>query len=86
MRMRINKTGHKDATAGVESWFIGVGGFEFSRRANGDNFFIVHNDCAVFDDAKRAEGMSALGSADEGEELGGGVDEHRETRELEIGD
>jgi hypothetical protein len=69
--MRINKTGHEHASAGVESRFVGIGGFEFGGGSDSDNRFIAHDNRAVFDDAKRAKGVSALGSADEGEELGG---------------
>ena len=76
MRVRVDKAGHENATARVESGFIGIGVFEFSGGADRDDLFIAHNDRAVFDDAKRAEGMSALRAACEGEELGGGVDEH----------
>jgi len=86
MRMRVDKARQEDAPACVESRFIGIGGFEFSRGADRDNRFIPDNNRAIFDNAKRAEDVSALGTAFEGEELGGGVDEHGRFQRVEIGE
>ena len=63
MRVRVHKARHEDAIARVESRFVGIGGFEFSRRADRDDLFIAHHDCTVFDDAKRAEGLAPLRAA-----------------------
>ena len=76
VRVRVDKTRHQDAVACIESRFVRIGSLEFRRRADRDDLFVAYDDCAVFDDAKRAEGMSALRTACQGEELGGGVDEH----------
>lgn len=76
MRVRVNKAWHEDASAGVECRLVGIGGFEFSSGPDRDDGFIMHYDRAVFDDAERAEGVSALRTALQGEELGGGVDKH----------
>ena len=85
MRVRIDKAGHEHAAARIEGRFVGIGGFEFSRGADRDDRFIADNDRAVFDDAERAEGVSALGTAFEGEKLGGGVDEHGRFQRVESG-
>jgi len=76
VRMRVYEARHENAAACVEGWFTRIGGFEFRRRAGRDDPFIAHNDRAIFDDSEGAEAMSALGAALQGEELGGGVDEH----------
>jgi hypothetical protein len=76
MRVRVDKPGHDDAAPRIEGRFVGIGGAEFGGRADRDDLFIAHDDRAVFDDTKRSKGMTALRSAFEGEELGGGVDEH----------
>ena len=76
VRVRVDKARHDDTAVGIERRLVGIRGFEFSSSADRDNFFVAEDDRAVFDDTKRAEGMSALRSACEGEELGGGVDEH----------
>jgi hypothetical protein len=55
---------------------VRIRGFQLSRGTHRDDLFIAHDDSAIFDDAERADGLPALGSAGEGEELGGGVDEH----------
>jgi hypothetical protein len=47
----------------VESRFVWVISAEFSRCADRDDSFIADDNRAIFDDAKRAEGMSALRSA-----------------------
>jgi hypothetical protein len=74
--VRVYKARHEHASVRVESRLVGIGSFEFRRSANRDDSFISNHDRAVFDDAKCAEGMSALRAACESEELGGGVDEH----------
>ena len=76
MCVRIHKARHEDAIARVESRFVRIGDFEFSRRADRNDLLIAHHDRAVFDDAKRAESFAPLRSVGECEELGGGVDEH----------
>lgn len=78
VRVRVHEAGHQHASARVEGRLIGVGGFHFGCRPNRDDLFIAHHNRAVFDDAEVAEDMSALGTALQGEELGGGVDEHEE--------
>ena len=69
MRMRIHKTRHEYAPIRIESWFVGVSCLEFSRSTHRNNLFIAHKDCAIFDDAKRAERVTALRPAGKGEEL-----------------
>ena len=74
--MRIHKARHEHASAGVEGRFAGIRGFEFGSGPDRDDLFIVHHNRAIFDDAEVAEVVSTLGTALQGEELGGGVDEH----------
>jgi hypothetical protein len=65
---------------------VGIRGFELRRGTDRNDLFIAHDDRAVFDDAKRTEGFAALWSAAEGEELGGGVDEHNVNSQVLIRD
>jgi hypothetical protein len=74
--MRVYEAGHEHTMTRVEGRFVGERSPELSSRAHGDDFLIAHDDRAVFDDTKRAEGRSALGAACDGKKLGGGVDEH----------
>jgi hypothetical protein len=74
--MWVNEARHQDTAASIKCRFMGIGGFQFSRRADRDDLFIAHDDCAVFDNSKRAKGMTALRAVGQSEELRGGVDEH----------
>ena len=76
--MWIHEARHEDAVGRIEGRLVRIGVLELSRRADRDDLFVTDDNCAVFDDSKRPKVMSALGAAGEGEELGGGVDEHRE--------
>jgi hypothetical protein len=76
MCVRIDKPRHDNASVRVEGRFVRIGGAQFRRGADRDDPFIAHDDRSIFDNSKCAEGVSALGAAGEGEELGGGVDEH----------
>jgi hypothetical protein len=67
--MRVHKARHEDTSARVECWFVRISRFEFSRRADRDNFLIPHHNRAIFDDTKRAKGVPTLGSVGEGEKL-----------------
>jgi hypothetical protein len=74
--MRVDKARHDDTMACIESRFVGMGGAQFGCSPHSDDPLITNHNRAIFDDTEVAEGMSALRSACEGKELGGGVDEH----------
>jgi hypothetical protein len=80
MSVRVYKARHHNASVRIEGGFIGIGSAKFGGCSDRDNLFIADNDRAIFNDAKHAEGVTALRSAREGEELGGGVDEHGNSR------
>ncbi len=77
VRVRVHEARHDDAAPRIEGRFVGIGGAQFIGGADRDDLLVTHDDRAICDDAKRAEGMSALRTAREGQELGGGMDEHR---------
>ena len=79
VRMRVDKAGHDHAAGGIQRRFVGVGGAQFGGGADRDDLLVADEHGAVFDDAQRAEVASALRAAGEGEELGGGVDEHEKS-------
>jgi hypothetical protein len=76
VRVRVDEAGHDHAAGGVEARFARVSGAQFIGRFRCDDLLVTDEDCAVFDDTKRAERASALGTAGEGQELGCGMDEH----------
>ncbi len=76
VRVRVHEARHDNAMPRVERGFIGIGGAQIVGGANRDDFLVTHDDRAVFEDAERAEGVSALRAAREGQELGSRVDEH----------
>jgi hypothetical protein len=72
--VRIHEAGHDDTAGGVERRFVGVGGTQVTRGADGSDLLVAQEHRAVFDDVERAEVGPALGAGGEGQELGGGVD------------
>jgi hypothetical protein len=64
---------------GVESWLVRIRSPQFRRGTHRDDLLITKDDSAVFDDPESAQSVSTLRSAGEGEELGGGMDEHKKT-------
>ncbi|MCL4822728.1 MAG: hypothetical protein KJZ57_00800 [Anaerolineales bacterium] len=76
MGVRVHEAGHQHAAAGVEAGLVGIGGAQFVGLADREDLLVADDDRAVRDDAEVAEALSALQAAREGEELGGGVDEH----------
>ena len=76
VRVRVHEAGHDDTAPRVEGRFVGIGGAQVVGSADRDDLLVAHDDRAVLEDAERAEGASALRTAREGEQLGGGMDEH----------
>ena len=76
MGVRVHEAGQDGAAAGIEAGFVGISGQQVFGETDGQDRPIADEHGAIFEQAQAAQGMSALRAALQGEELGGGVDQH----------
>ena len=76
MGVRVDEAGQHDLATGVERRLIGMGEAQLGGRAHRSDLLAVDQHGAVWDDPQSAQVKPALQAAGEGQELGGGVEEH----------
>jgi hypothetical protein len=68
--VRVNEAGHDHRAAGIQFRLVGIFCAQVGGFANRNNLLPVNKHRAIFDNAERAQGAPALGTASQGKQLG----------------